>query len=189
MITIVIPVKNPKFIDEFIDGNIDVLTNFPVIVVDSGGGEKLGKIAKVHIQKDVKLCEARKIGYGIVETEFIMNLDADVIIPKLYIQEALKALSIADAVSIFYEDVNHCQGALEFGCSIWRTDVLRKLYDFSFEIVVSGKIVKVGSHKFSTLHNGWCECTYMWRKLKENGFNLETLPFRAKHLKVNKIDN
>jgi hypothetical protein len=87
-------------------------------------------------------------------------------------------------VSIFYEDVNHCQGALEYGVSMWKTQVLRQLYDFSMDKVMDGKIVKVGSMTYSTLNNGWCECTYLWRKLKASGGRLETLPYyRAKHLK------
>ena len=67
---------------------------------------------------------------------------------------------------------------------MWKTQVLRRLYDFSMDKVMDGRIVKVGSMAYSTLHNGWCECTYMWRKLKLSGGRLETLPYyRAKHLK------
>jgi uncharacterized protein (DUF2237 family) len=183
MLTIVTPVKNPVDINSFICGNQKFFTVFPLIVVDSGGGEPLKEFAKKYMKADVPFWEARKLGYTFVETPYTLNLDADVILPDGYIQEAVKLLGEkADAVSIFYEDVGHCQGALEFGVSIWKTKLLRYLYDFTMDKVADGRIVKVGSIAYSTLNNGWCECTYMWRKLKDAGGKLETLPYRAKHL-------
>jgi len=184
MISIVIPVKNPVCLRDFVQENLWAFKEYPLIVIDSGGGELLQSFAQTYIKKDLKFWEARKLGYQYVKTKYILNLDSDVIIPKGYLKEAIKLLERnIDAVSIFYEDVGHCQGALEFGISIWKTDVLKKLYDFSMEKVQDGKIVKVGSMAYSTLNNGWCECTYMWRKLKFYHGRLETLPFRAKHLK------
>jgi len=184
-LTIVIPVKKPPKIDVFIKDNLWLLENAETIVVDSGGGERLEQFSKIYVKKEVPFWEARKIGYGRVQTKHILNLDADVIVPKGYVEDALALLqNKADAVSIFYEDVNHCQGALEYGVSMWKTQVLRELYDFSMDKVMDGRIVKVGSMAYSTLHHGWCECTYMWRKLKNAGGRLETLPYyRAKHLK------
>jgi hypothetical protein len=183
-ITIVIPVKNPPNLDVFIKENSNIFSRCSIIVVDSGGGEPLKNLAQIYIRKNVSFWEARKLGYTHVETPFILNLDIDVIVPQGYIEDALALLKKeADAVSIFYEDVGHCQGALEFGVSMWKTEILRELYDFSMDKVMDGRIVKVGSMVYSTLNNGWCECTYMWRKLKLSGGRLETLSFRAKHLK------
>jgi len=185
MLTIVIPVKNPPNIDLFISENKKLFAKYQIVVIDSGGGEKLKEYSNVFIQKSMSLVEARKLGYSKAKTKYILNLDVDVVIPKGYIEMALIMLGKgADAVSIFYEDVAHCQGALEFGCSIWRTNVLRKLYDFSFEFVNDGKLYRVGPRTFATLNNGWCECTYMWRKLKENDYTLTTCAYRAKHLRV-----
>jgi hypothetical protein len=180
----VVPVKNPPDIQAFIVGNANLFKNGSLIVVDSGGGEALEKLAKIYVKKDLKFWEARKLGYSYVQTSYVLNLDCDVVVPEDYVEDSITLLEIkADAVSIFYEDVVHCQGALEFGCSLWKTEVLRRLYDFSMDKVMDGKIVKVGSMAYSTLNHGWCECTYMWRKLKNAGGRLETLPYRAKHLK------
>lgn len=163
------------------DNNAELFSKFPLIVIDSGGGEILKQIAEIYIARKLSFWEARKIGYKEVKTDFTLNLDCDVVVPEGYVQDALKLLEYADAVSIFYQDVAHCQGALEFGVSMWKTNVLRKLYDFSMSQVSDG-IVKVGSMAYATLNHGWCECTYMWRKLKNKG-KLETLPYRAQHLK------
>lgn len=185
MLTIVTPVKcgDPSILTAFIEGNMKVLKEHPFVVIDSGGGQSLQSIATTYLKRNVPFWTARKLGYEYVQTECILNLDSDVIVPKGYIEQALEVLKNADAVSIFYEDAGHCQGALEFGVSIWKTNVLRELYDFSIDKVMDGKIVKVGSMAFSTLNHGWCECVYLWRKLKENGYKLETLPYRAKHLR------
>lgn len=181
---IVVPVKNPPDIEQFIEQNRTLFTKAELIVIDSGGGELLKPIAETYIKRELKFWEARKLGYSYVQVAYILNLDCDVIVPEGYVEDALKLLNNgADAVSIFYEDVAHCQGALEFGVSMWKTETLRKLYDFSMDKVMDGKIVKVGSMAYSTLNHGWCECTYMWRKLKNAGGRLETLPYRAKHLK------
>jgi uncharacterized protein (DUF2237 family) len=183
-LTIVVPVKNPPNLEEFIRGNMHIFSKYPLIVIDSGYGEALEKHAKIYVNKDLKFWQARKLGIEKVITDFTLNLDADVIVPKGYVENALALLKKeADAVSIFYVDVGHCQGALEFGVSVWKTEVLKKLYDFSLDKAMDGKIVKVGSMAYSTLNHGWCECTYMWRKLKNAGGRLETLPYRAKHLK------
>lgn len=182
-LSIVIPVKNPPNIKEFIKKNKLFFKKYKLIVIDSGGGEELKKYADKYLFRNISLTEARKLGYSKVKTKYTMNLDVDVIIPEGYIEHAIEILKEdADAISIFYEDVGHCNGALEFGCSIWKTNVVRELYDFSFKLVSNGKIYKVGPNIYSTLNNGWCECMYMWRKLKENGYTLTTCNFRAEHL-------
>jgi glycosyltransferase involved in cell wall biosynthesis len=166
-LTIIIVVKNPLWLDEFIKGNKKYLTTIPVIVIDSGGGEKLKEYCKHYIQKDVSLWEARKIGYEFADTEFIMNLDGDVIIPDGYIDEALFQLGRCNkigAVSIFYDKINSNRGVLEYGCSIWRRQLAKQLYDYN------------GS-------NGICECLYMWDKLQRAGWLIETTYMRAKHLR------
>lgn len=200
-LSIVIPVKNPPDLQGFITANKSLLaSDAHKIIVDSGGGSRfntarnLGFLPLLYKFRDVPFWEARRIGYEYAVTPFILNLDVDVIVPESYVEDGLALLKKeADAVSIFYENVNHCQGALEFGVSIWKAEVLRRLYDFSMNKVMDGKIVKIGSQAYSTLNNGWCECTYMWRRLKLTGAKLETLPYRAIHLKkdppISKSDN
>jgi len=181
-LTIVIPVKNPLSLEDFIKSNIEVLKDNKVIVIDSGGGETLEPYCEKYFKQDLRMWEARKLGYAEVTTKFTLNLDSDTILPLEYVKEALEILKNdkAEAVAIDYEKL---QGHYAFGTSIWKTEQLKKLYDYEINLVSDGKIVKVGSRTYSTLNNGWCECTYMWRKLKLSGGRLETLPFRAKHLK------
>lgn len=181
-LTIVIPVKNPPNINMLIEKMESLLKPNLLVVIDSGGGDALRKFCWKYFQKKCSMWEARKRGYSEVKTPFTLNLDSDTVLPKGYVEEALDKLmkDEAEAVAIDYETL---QGHYAFGTSMWKTEVLKKLYDFSMQLVSDGKIVKVGSQAYSTLNNGWCECTYMWRKLKQAGGILETLPMRAKHLK------
>ena len=186
MLSIVVPVKNPPNISLFIEGNLELFRKNDLIVIDSGGGKSLEPFSNIYVERDVSFWDARKLGYERVETKYILNLDCDVVVPNGYIKDALVLLEKGiDAVSIFYENIS--QGVLEYGVSIWKTDVLQRLYDFSMNLVLDGKVVKVGSQAYATLNNGWCECTYMWRKLKASGGRLETFPYRAKHLDDFKI--
>lgn len=184
-LTVAIIVKNPPNAKEFLETNRDYLQENFVIVVDSGGGESYEAFADIYEKKDLNLTDARKYIISLLQTPYVLILDADVIIPQGYPEAAIKLFqeNRADAVSIFYEDVAHCQGGLEFGCSIWKTRVLQSLYDFSYSLSISKTAIKVGPHYWATLHNGWCECMYMWRKIKDNNLLLETLPYRAVHLK------
>jgi len=183
-LTIVIPIKNPPCIDKFISENLHYLNKYGVVIIDSGGGEKLREFATVYLNQELCLTDARKLGITLVKTPFLLNLDCDVKIPEGYIELALELLKDnVGAVSIFYNNINHCQGALEFGISLWQTDILKKLYDFSFTCVCNGNIIKIGEGVYSRLQAGWCECNYMWRKLKDDGYKLETLNLRAIHLR------
>lgn len=173
MLTIVISVKEYRGISQkFLESNKEVLVKYPTIVIDSGGGELLKKYCFLYIRKEVPFWEARKLGYSKVKTPFILNLDADVIVPKGYVEKALEILKqqkILGAVSIFFEDedvagLRSHKGILEFGVSLWKTELLKSLYDYRKP-------------------NSCCECIYMWRQLEKAGFRLETLPMRAKHLK------
>lgn len=184
MLEIIIPIKNPKFLNKFINGNREIFNDYPVIVIDSGGGEKLKEFASTYIQCAVSLWEARKIGYDKAVEKFVLNLDSDVIIPRHYITMALKMM-IEDekigAISIFFEEMMH-RGVLEYGASIIRTDLARKLYDYKPEI---GEIRKISPSHYVQLNHGYCECLYMWEKIQEAGYKVETLPIRAKHLREN----
>jgi len=171
MLTIVIPVKEQRGITEaFLENNEVIFAKYPTIVVDSGGGESLREYSDVYIKKDVPLCEARKLGYSMVKTPFILNLDVDVIVPEGYIERGIPILQQPKigAVSIFFKDeeigLRPHWGVLQYGISIWKTGLLNRFYDYH-------------------MSNDCCECLYMWRKLEQNGFRLETLPYRANHLK------
>jgi cellulose synthase/poly-beta-1,6-N-acetylglucosamine synthase-like glycosyltransferase len=157
-------------LDDFIKGNAWLLENFPVIVIDSGGGEKLRKYALEYVQKNIDFWDARRLAYQMVKTPYVMNLDSDVIIPNGYLANALDVLKNPDvgAVSLFYEGMTHF-GVLEYGVSIWKTSLVKQLYDFDAKKLPP---------------NGLCECIYMFRKLWNSGYRVEIVsPFFAKHLR------
>jgi glycosyltransferase involved in cell wall biosynthesis len=163
-LTIVIPVKKPLHIERFISENLDYLNKYRVIVIDSGGGEKLSGVATIYLNQNLSLSEARKIGINMVTSPFILNLDSDTILPKNYLNDAFCLLKIEEnkVVALDYEI---SQGHYAFGTSIWKTNILKKLYNYQEKSPL-------------------CECVYMWRRLiGESKFKLETLPYRANHLK------
>jgi hypothetical protein len=190
LLTVAIPIKNPTAIKEFIEGNQVLLkSGAHKIIVDSGGGEifkdarALDFLPLIYEGRICRLWEARQFGFDYAATPYILNLDADTILPLEYVLGALKLLNEnkADAVAIDYETL---QGHYAFGTSIWKAPTLRKLYDFPPPAV--DKLISIGQGQWVTaFQNGFCECTYMWRRLISSAKILETLPFRAKHLKRN----
>jgi hypothetical protein len=185
MLTILIPVfEKTETVQKFLELNEEILKSNILIVIDSGGGSALKKFA-AHYEEFPRgdLGLARRHGINLAETEFIFNLDVDTVVPVSYINDATQILELNKDVFAVALDYENLQGHLAFGTSAWKTDILKKLYDYSIQKVSDGQYVKVGSHIYSNLNNGWCECTYMWRKLKASGGRLETLPMRAKHLK------
>jgi hypothetical protein len=141
------------------------------IVVDSGGGLEAATIAKRYIAKNICMEEARRLGIDQtihVEENYVVNLDSDVRLPKGYLQEAFQLLQdpkVAAASSTF-TNKDH-QGVLEFGCSVWRKNLLANLYDWETHV-----------------QSGMCECAYMWRKVKEAGFKVMTLTRKPEHLSL-----
>jgi len=181
-LTIVIPVRAPHDLDGFIKGNSSILSITKKVVVDSGDGDPLRLLPNtLWLQRQVPMWEARRQGYEEVKTPFTLNLDADTVLPNGYVRESLNILreNSCDAVAIDYDPP---QGHYAFGTSIWRTDMLRKLYDYPPKAVE--KLIKVGKQEWITaFQNGFCECTYMWARLLRSGGKLETLGYRATHLK------
>lgn len=185
-ITIIIPVKNPIDLDTFLAKNGELLKEMETIVIDSGGGEKLREIASIYQKKRCSIWQARRAGLKLASEEFVLNLDSDVIIPKKYIEKALSIFAKkpkVGAVSIFFGNIAN-QGALEFGISIWRKEVMKELYDYNPREMTNLPIIKVKPRFYVQAEFPYCECTYMWRRLIESGYKLETLNLRAKHLKV-----
>jgi hypothetical protein len=181
-ITIVTPVKNPPNIKAFIEGNSPLFKQHLLVVIDSGGGEELKQHALVYRFVDLQMHSARKLGYGDIRTPFTLNLDADTVLPPNFILDAQDLLESGSAavVALDYEQL---QGHYAFGASLWRSHLLKELYDYSSELAMSNTLEKIGPSIYARLNNGWCECSYMWKKLLERGHRLETLPMRAIHLR------
>ena len=181
-LTIVIPVKAQPDLDGFIKGNFSILSITKKVVVDSGDGEPLSQLPNtVWLKRQVPMWEARRIGYEEVRTPFTLNLDADTILPNGYVLDGLNVVrkNSCDAVAIDYDPP---QGHYAFGTSIWRTELLKKLYDYPPKAVE--KLIRVGEQEWITaFQNGFCECTYMWARLIRSGGKLETSGYRATHLK------
>jgi len=183
-LTIIIPVKNPPNIRKFMELNRNILDKYPVIIIDSGGGEALKEIKfRLYLKKNVDIPTARNLGGELTLTRFCLHLDCDAILPKNYIENAINILINNPKLAVVSIEYEKIKGHLNFGTSVWRTEIFNKLYDFSFDKVVDGTIVKVGENIFATLDNGWCECSYMWKKVIMCGYKMETLCCRAKHLK------
>ena len=181
-LTIVIPVKDSPDLQRFVRENLEVLNASKKVVIDSGGGELLGRLPNtILFQRQVPMWEARRIGYEEVRTPFTLNLDADTILPNGYVLDSLNVLrkNSCDAVAIDYDPP---QGHYAFGTSIWRTELLKRLYDYPPKAVE--KLIRVGEQEWITaFQNGFCECTYMWARLIRSGGRLETLGYKATHLK------
>lgn len=155
-----------------------------LIVIDAGGAERLKNIATYYKRDSCEMSQARQIGYNLSDTEFIMNLDSDVIIPEGYIEAALKLFANDQKlaiVSIFFDDINHNAGTLEYGISIWRTKIVKELYDY-FPKSYSEQIIQIAPRVFTGTIFPYCECSYMFQKALGVGYKIETLPIRAKHL-------
>jgi len=181
-LTVVIPVRAPPDLDGFIKGNLSILSMIRKVVVDSGGGEPLGQLPSTHwLQRKVPMWEARRLGYEEVKTPFTLNLDADTVLPNGYVQESLNIIrkNLCDTVAIDYDPP---QGHYAFGTSIWRTELLKKLYDYPPRAV--DRLIKVGEQEWVTaFQNGFCECTYMWARLLRSGGKLENPGYKARHIK------
>lgn len=163
VLTMVIPVKNPLDINSFINGNKSCLEKYRVVVIDSGGGESLERYADIYVVEEVSMTMARKLGYIFAGTPYILNLDVDDILPNGYIENALFILRDENVVVVAI-DYEECLGHYGFGTSLWKANILKKLYDYR-----EGNIL--------------CECVYMWRKVLQSGHKMESLPYRAKHLR------
>jgi len=169
-ITIALPVfEEPEIVAKFIDGNKEILEKYPLIVVDRKGGLALKEYASFYRKTccptiGLPLGRSRRFLIGRVQTEFTLNLDADVLLPKNFVKKSLKKFE-DPKVAVVALDYENLQGHLAFGPSIWRTEILQKLYDWEFR-----KTKK-------------CECVYMWRKVRGAKYKIETLCMRAKHLK------
>jgi hypothetical protein len=169
-VTLVLPVmEEPEVVYKFIEGNKDILKKFPLLVLDLKGGEPLKEYAFFYKKTrcptiGMPLGSSRRFLIRRVQTEFTLNLDVDVLLPKNFVTKALTrfADSKVAAVALDYEN---SQGHLAFGPSLWRTKILQELYNW--------EIWKTKE----------CECIYMWKKAHQANYKIKTLNMRAKHLK------
>jgi len=113
------------------------------------------------------LAEARLSLAEKAQTEFILNLDADTLIPVDYPYKAVSILiqsPLVGAVALNYS--SKPQSHLAFGTSIMRRKLMLEMYDWK-----------------SIRESRGCECLYMWRKLMNLGYHIAWSPMNAEHLK------
>jgi len=169
-ITIALPVfEKPEIVAKFIEGNKEILKKYPLIVIDRKGGKALKEYTSFYRKTccptiGFSLGSSRRFLIRRVQTEFTLNLDVDVLLPKDFVKESLRKFE-DPKVAVVALDYENPQGHLAFGPSIWRTEILQKLYDWGL-----WKTRK-------------CECNYMWGKVRSSKYKIETLGMRAKHLK------
>lgn len=129
--------------------------------------EKLKKYSCYPIVIDTRLgmAEARKAAIAKVITPFCLCLDMDTDLPDGYIEEAITLLSQNDKLVCIALDYEKSQGHYAFGTSIWKTKVLKQLYDY-----------KEGTDV--------CECIWMNHKVLQAGLGIDTIgKYRAIHNK------
>ena len=161
-LTILIPCcEKDEIVERSIQENYEILVKYPLVIVDKKGGDKFisleqqGNINIQYFDQDTSFWFARRFGLEFVKTKYVLNLDADTILPEGYIEEAIRILEThpeIGAVTAEYADPfnnNHHKG---FGNSIWRTEQLKELYDWR---LTQGQEFKP------------CECEYMWNKLEK----------------------
>jgi cellulose synthase/poly-beta-1,6-N-acetylglucosamine synthase-like glycosyltransferase len=169
-LTISIPVyENSSRVLQFVIGNAEILERYDVIVVNRSGGEELKDFAFKYVELGTAFWIARKYALNYIKSKYVLNLDADTILPDGYIEKAIELLekcSNIGMVNINYQKP-YTQNHGAFGTSIMRVEDMKKLYDYSP----------------LDYPNCICECKYMEDKVLKAGMSTVTLEFQALHLK------
>lgn len=172
-LTILIPCfEQEELVKCSIEKNEKLFSSYPVIVVNKWGGDLFKMFALFVFDQNTSFWFARRFGLEFVKTKYVLNLDVDTVIPEGYVEQAiaiLEAHSEVGAVTIEYDEPYNNNHHIGFGCSVWRTEQLKKFYDWR---LTSDQQFRI------------CECEYMWKKLREKSLKVEVLPMRATHLKV-----
>lgn len=177
-LTILIPCcEEDSLVERSMQENYEILVKYPLIIVDRKGGNKFtqfkqqGNMNIQYFAQDTSFWFARRFGLEFVKTEFVLCLDVDTILPLLYVEKAICMLEKdpkIGAMALYYAPPCS-QTHMAFGTSIWRTEELKKLYDWRL------------TNPPTDINK--CECEYMWDKLAKVGLKVETVPMKAIHLK------
>ncbi len=127
-----------------------------------------GLIGEILLEREGSLLEARIRLVEKAGSLFVLNLDADSLVPEDYPRRALTLLERhpdVGAVGLDYH--GSAQGHPAFGTSVMRRDLMRRTYsraDFDLK--------------------ERCECMAMWELLERLDYVVATLPLRAYHKKL-----
>lgn len=89
-ITIALPVfEEPEVVAKFVNSNKEILKKHPLIVIDRKGGDILKEYASFYRKTSCPtigwpLERSRRFLIRRVQTEFTLNLDVDVLLPKTF---------------------------------------------------------------------------------------------------------
>lgn len=131
--------------------------------VDLIRADQPGLIDDVLIEKEGSLPEARKVLVKRAESPYVLNLDADTLVPIEFPGEALNLFKRhpgMGAVALNYRP--RPQTHPDFSCSVMPTLLMRRTYSWP------------GHEKSED-----CECLFMWKKLTLEGWIVATLPMWA----------
>jgi len=134
--------------EHFLDDKLANFSDYPIVISRTIG---LGKARRECIDK--------------VSTEYVLVLDLDNVLPDQYIEDAIMIMKADTKIAVIALDYEECIGHYGFGTSLWKGEMLKKLYDYQD---YKGEL---------------CECCYLYRKVLQNKYKIETLPYRAIHNK------
>ena len=172
VLTIVIPSSGKlKFENQvkFAEGNKEIFLKYPIIIISKIKDEVFKSFSSLFFVQNTSFWFARRFGLEFVKTKYVLCLDTDTVLPLRYVEQSVEILENnyrVGAIALNYEEP-YKQNHLAFGTSVWKTELLKELYDW----------------KLTGNESSLCECLYMWKKLEKHGYLLETLSSNAKHLK------
>jgi len=135
--------------------------------VNDVGDLNPGLILEVLTEREGSLSDARGSLAKKARAPYVLNLDADLLIPLEYIPFALNVLKNFDcvgAVTINYHGLN--PGHAGFGGSVMRRETFLEFYQPN---LLRGR--------------NPCECEFFFGELYRRGFLVAAAPMAAKHLK------
>lgn len=182
---IVIAFNEEKVISQTLHGILrqDQLSDFEIIVIDDKSTDKTAKIVQTLSQKNsqIKLIQnernsgrgfSRARGVEVAKGEYIIFVDADIILPKNWISRCMQALSEYDGVGgIAAPDGDVCYVYRIFNL---RPKVVAHTTDISGGNGIFKRIVLQSIHYDPDMRDG--EDVDMTWKLKKVGFKTRSLP-------------
>lgn len=177
-LTVLTPIKETADLTEWYRSMSWLLDQTKWLILDSGGGEAFSNVDGYQ-KLDVSEWRARELLIRKIETPFVLNLDCLNVLPEAYVKEAYTLLSNngAEVTAIDYEE---SIGHYGFGTSMWKTPVLRAVYDYPPKALRLQLQDEDG--EFHVFRYTICECIYLWNKLYNNGNKFLPLLFKAKNL-------
>jgi hypothetical protein len=128
------------------------------------------KSSQIVVDRSVPMADARKKTIDQAAMPFSLVLDADTILPAGFLSQAHEKLQ-EGAVTCTLRYAPDVQGHPPFGASLWRTNTLKRLYDYhiyvkSYRPVYSHTFDGKGNDRYENSNPMKCECLYMYSKLE-----------------------